>query len=554
MTRGGGCVIYQVPLLRCVFRDRVTKPLPVAEALRRSADIVGLEFEVPTMLPAVLRRLLLPIVLDALGSPPTPKRWVRRFRQGRFSDGEMAALEDYLDRWRERFDVCDPVRPFDQVANLRASSGESRSAALLVATEPTGNNVPLFGSRTEADPLNLTVAEATRWMFNTQCWDTAAMKTGAAGDPKVKNGKTSGNPTGPLGGMGVLIPLGTTLYETLLLNTPIGAQDRLGTPQWRREPDDPRWAGRPQWSSDYIPDGLLDLWTLQSRRIRLFPTTTHSGEVVVNRVLVTAGDRLHGGVPDWEVHTAWRLENPNQASHTCLARPLRHVPGRRMWQGMRALLALEATSEQVRTSELLDQISGLKRDGLIDDRYPLRVAAVGIVYGTKSAAIEDLIHDVIPLPVAALRGSGEAYDLVVEATSQAEELGSAINQLSADLRRALGADPVPWNVGQRPSEQLLDALDPLVRRLLAGVSADADDPAKLEAGQLAWELLAERAVRRCAAPLFDVPPSAFLGREISSGNKTVSYKLGTAANRFDAQIREILPRAHHFRTSREKTG
>lgn len=555
MVTDGGCLIRRVPWLRCLLRDGTTTSLPLAEALRHSDDIVGLVFEVPTMLPAVLRQVLLSIVLDALGSPPTPKDWARRFRQGRFSDEELAVLDEYLDRWRERFDLFHPERPFGQVADLRTSKGDTRSAALLVATEPTGNNVPLFASRTEADPLNLSVPEAVRWMLNTQGWDTAAIKTGAADDPKAKGGKTSANPTGPLGGMGVLVPLGTTLYETLLLNTPIGAQERLGVPQWRREPEDPRWAGRAQWSPDYIPDGLLDLWTMQSRRIRLFPTTADSGQVVVDRVLVTAGDRLRDGVPDWEVHTAWRLENPAKPKpQTRAVRPLRHVPGRRMWQGMRALLALEDTAGQVRTSELLDQISGLEREGLLDDHYPLRVEAVGVEYGNQSAVVEDLIHDAIPLPVAALRGSGEAYDHVVEVTGQAEELGSAINQLSAELRRALGADPIPWNQGQRPSEQLLDALDPLVRRLLAGVGVDADDPAKLEAGQVAWEILAERAVRRCAEPLFDVPASAFLGREVSFGTKTSSYKLGTAANRFDAQIRKILPRAAHTRRHRKKTG
>ncbi|MGY4100752.1 type I-E CRISPR-associated protein Cse1/CasA [Nocardia sp. R16R-3T] len=542
----GGDLLHEVPLLPCVFRDGSAESLPVWPALQRSHEIVDVVFEVPTMFAAVLRHLLLPLTMDALGSPPTLKDWQARFERGGFSKDELDWLTGYLGQWSGRFNLFHLERPFAQVAGLRTAKGETKGAALLVATQPTGNNVPFFASHTEADPLALPVGAAARWLMHTHAWDTAAIKTGVVGDDRVKNGKTSGNPTGPLGNLGVVMPVGVTLYDTLMLNTPVGVQDRLGTPQWRRDEGDPRWAGGPQWSATYTPDGLLDLWTLQARRIRLFPTATEAG-TVVDRVIVAAGDRLGDGTPDWETHTAWRLDKPaKDTPQVRSARPLRHVPGRAVWQGVRALLALEAGNTDTktvstRTSELLVQLAALERRGLIDRSYPLRVEAVGIEYGNQSAVVEDLIHDAIPLPVAALRGQGEAYDLVVEVAQQAEQLAIAINQLSAELRQASGTEPIPWNKGQRPGEQLYYALDPLVRRLLAGVSADADDPGKLEAGQLAWEILAARATRRTAAPLLNVPASAFLGRTGTS--KKYPYKLGLAANSFDAAVKRILPRA-----------
>lgn len=550
----GGNLIDQVPLLHCVFRAGGRSSLPLGEALRQSHEIVGFVFEVPTMYPATLRQLLLPIVLDALGSPDTLAEWARRFEQGRFTDEELAKLTAYLAQWSDRFDLYHPERPFGQVAGLQTAKSETKGAALLVVTEPTGNNVPLFASRSEADSLDLSTAAAARWLMQAQAWDTAAIKTGVLGDPKVKGGKTSGNPTGPLGSLGVLLPIGLTLYDTLVLNTPVGVKDRLGTPQWRREPDDPRWAGGPAWSQAYVPDGVLDLFTLQSRRIRLFPKATDDG-TVVDRVIVAAGDRLRDGPPDWEPHTAWRIDrSKKQASALRSVRPMRHAPGRAVWQGMRALLALEADAAEVKTSELIDQLSALEREHLLDRSYPLRVEAFGIEYGNQSAVVEDILHDGISLPVAALRGQGDAYDLVVEVTQQAEDLASAINQLSADLRRSLGAEPIKWDKGQRSSEQLLSALDPLVRRLLTGVSVDADDLEKLEQGHIAWETMAERITRRTAEPLFEVPSSAFLGREISTGNRAYSYKLGQAANRFEAKLRQILPRAAEARRDGKRTG
>jgi len=114
----------------------------------------------------------------------------------------------YLDRHAERFDLFHPDFPFAQVAGLHTVKDETKPVSLLLPAVATGNNVPLFSARTEADPPALTPAEAARALLAAQCWDTAAIKSGAAGDPQVKYGKTTGNPTGPLGQLGVVVPWG----------------------------------------------------------------------------------------------------------------------------------------------------------------------------------------------------------------------------------------------------------------------------------------------------------------------------------------------------------
>ncbi|MFI5501013.1 type I-E CRISPR-associated protein Cse1/CasA [Nocardia asteroides] len=535
-----GNLCHSVRLLSCRFDDGTVKELPLVEVLRASHHIVSIELEVPTMFPAVVRQLLLPITVGSLGSPPTPKLWGERLERGQFSDGEWSRIESYVAEYGDRFDVLDRVSPFGQVSDLHTAKGETKGAALLVATTSSGNNVPLFADRTEGDPLRLSLDAAVRWMLHTQCWDTAAIKTGVVGDPKAKNGKTSGNHTGALGQLGVVMPIGRTLYDTLLLNTPIRVGHRLGTPHWAREPMGPQWQTRD-------PNGLLDLWTWQSRRIRLF-TEEVGDTLVVERVIVAAGDRFSAGVPDWETHTAWRKDKPVKGTPAAPLRPLRHVPGKAAWRGLDALLALEdASSSVAQTSELLDQLVELDAEGAIAQDYPLRVDTFGVVYGNQSAVIEDLVHDTIPMPIAALRGSGLAYEIVVEAADQAERLVNAVNYLSADLRRALGSEPIPWDKGQRPGEQLLVALDPVVRRLLAGVSADAGDEDKLLRGQVGWELIAYDAAMRCAEPLFALPAAAFAGRKVTTGVKERHYCLGEAANSFHRAVNSILSRAAAIR-------
>lgn len=519
------------------------------DALLRSEEIEDLVVEVPTQMPALLRQALLPVVLDALGPPGDRREWARRFSAGHFTPEESDTIHDYLETHRDRFGLFDPTAPFAQVADLRTAKDETKGPALLVATAATGNNVPLFASRSEGDPLPLTPAQAARWLLHTHCWDTAAIKTGAAGDPSVKSGKTTGNPTGPLGQLGVVLPVGRNLYETLLLNLPIGAQAMVGVPQWRRDPPGPTWQTR-------APEGLLDLWTWQSRRVRLLPEETPDG-VRVTRVVICAGDRL-SQFQEWEPHTAWKIDKSTKNPTGAQRRPRRHVPGKAIWRGLDALLAVEsaeAGTDTFETSVLLDQLAGLEQDGAVAEDYPLRVETFGVVYGTQSAVIEDVLHDAMPLPVSALRTDGEAYAILIEVTQQAEELARAVNHLSDDLRRSVGADPIPWDKGQRPGELVLHALDPLVRRLLTGVRAAAGDEQLLERGQLAWEELAHRSTKEITERLFALlPASAFAGREVERNSKTFTYRPATAERVFRRRLDQILPRAAEAHREKHRAG
>lgn len=524
-----------LPLRRC--HDGALLEAGIEQALIEAHTFTELVVEAPTQIPALLRQVLLPIVADAVGLPADRAQWRKRFEAGAFSEDEREQIRTYLAKYDDRFEAFG-LTAFAQAGTLEATSGETKGAGLLVATEFTGNNVPLFGARTESEPPALTPAEAVRWLVHAHCWDTAAIKTGAKGDSKAKAGKTTGNPTGPLGQLGVLIPIGRTLYETLLLNLPIGSGATLGTPQWRRPP-----AG-PEWDAAAYPDGLLGLWTWQSRRIRLFPEETPQG-VRVRRVLVSAGDRMRE-LPEWEPHTAWKYDKPVAKAKAADRKPRRHVPGKAIWRGLEALLAVEQSDLEggsVETSSLLKQVADLRSVGALPEDYPLRVEAFGVTYGTQSAVIDDIYHDLIPLPVAALQADAEVYGALVEMADQAEQLSRAINRLSADLRRAAGLDPIPWDKGQRPGEQLLYLLDPVVRRVLGRVGGLDDE--QLEAVLLAWERAAYRMTREVADTVFAaVPEQVFAPRRSKGKEEAVSTPgLGEVEDRLRRALAAILQRA-----------
>lgn len=517
--------------------------LGIAEVLARAHELEGLVVEFSTQLPAVLRQVLLPVVAHATGAPRTLREKGERLaREGGFTQDELDGIRTYLDQNRGRFDLFDPAEPFGQVAGLRTPKDETKGAAALVATAANGNNVPLFATRSDADPLDLTPAQAAHWLVHAHCWDTAAIKTGVVGDPEVKAGKTTGNPTGPLGQLGVIVPAGRTLYETLLLNLPVTPAGTLGVPQWLRGTHEAAWKSREAV-------GLLDLWTWQARRVRLIPHEDEGGQLKVARVVISAGDRLTP-MYEREPHTAWTFTAPAKKSASALPerRPRRHTQGKAVWRGLDALLAptRQGPEGTFETSVLLDEISGLRETGSLDADYPLQVETFGMVYGTQSAVVEDVIHDAIPLPLLALHQDSEAHQLLLDVAEQAERLAKAVNNLSADLRRAAGTEPIPWDKGQRPGELLLHALDSQVRRLLAGVQGAGTDEGVLEQGRLAWEQVAHRQAWDVANTLLlSAPATTFAGREVDQpgkAGKKQTYRLGTAGANFRRQVDEILPR------------
>ncbi|MDP4511811.1 type I-E CRISPR-associated protein Cse1/CasA [Nonomuraea turcica] len=513
-----------------------SEPQSLRHTLLHAHEYDALEVEISTHTPALLRQVLLPVVMDALGRPGDRTEWARRFAHGRFTEEQQQAISDYLDEHRSRFDLFSNEAPFAQVPQLHTAKEETKGSALLVATEASGNNVPLFASRTEANPLPLPPAEAARWLLHAHCWDTAGIKSGAVDDPAVKAGKTTGNVTGPLGALGVIVPMGRTLFETLMLNIPIGRQPVDDLPQWRRPFAQAAWHIR-------SATGLLDLWTWQARRIRLIPEQTDEG-LRVCRVVLCTGDRLQA-IPEWEPHTAWTFQKAPKSPTGTVRRPRRHVPGKAAWRGMEALLTAERQDSDggVETSILLSQLADVQADGFLPFDYPLQVQTIGIVYGTQSAVVEDVLFDSIPLPAAGLRTESDTYTTLVEVTEQAEDLAKAINDLSADLRRARGADPIPWDKGQRPGEYVLHALDPLVRRFLVDVRAASDDSALLEQGRAAWERLAQQRTREVAEQLLAAATgSEFVGRVVRKDNRDYVYRLASAEQNFRQRVRAALPR------------
>lgn len=520
-----------------VSRGGAITQVSLRKALTHSHDIDDLALAPPTLAVAVMRQTLLPITIDALGLPSDEHEWAGRWWAGKFDED---LLERYLDEHRHRFGLFDEVAPFAQVASLRTSKGEAKPSSLLVPSLPTGNNVPLFGARAEDDPPAMPWQEAAGWLLHAHCWDTAGIKSGATGDPQVKSGKTTGNQTGPLGQLGIVLPKGPSLFDTLMLNLPIVPADRRPSheerqdrPQWRRAPQDAAWSLR-------AAHGLLDLLTWQSRRIRLIPSTdSGTGQTVVREVVVTGGDRLLS-IPDYEPHTGWTITKSPKAGQAP-RRPRRHRSGRAAWRGLDGLLAIRSDGGDASpvTSPLLQQVSGLQAESALPYDYPLGVETVGVDYGNQSAVVENVVHDRIPLPVTALRADFQVGEAVERLATDTEGLVKAVDGLEGDLCRSMGGEMAAWDRGARASERLVHRLDGVARRVLAGLQREPDRVADAAS---AWATAARKAALETADELLsDLPPAAIIGREVQVRSRSVTHRASLAELRFRAKLRQVFP-------------
>ncbi|MFE7317905.1 type I-E CRISPR-associated protein Cse1/CasA [Streptomyces sp. NPDC057555] len=516
--------------LPVVFTDGRAGEVGLREVLVCAHEVRSLALDVPSQVPPVVR-LLLAVAHRALGGPVDEKQWEAWWEKAAF---DKAVINAYLDEHRSRFGLFDAQAPFMQGGGLQALNGKTKSAALLVPHVASGNNVPLFSAERDARPDALSPAAAARWLLHAHAWDTAAIKTGAVGDEKAKAGKTTGNPVGALGQLGVIMPTGPTLWHTLMCNLlpTAGAAGGEDLPVWERPPLTGQWAER-------MPKGRLDLYTWPARRIRLIPEPDDQlpGGIAVRQVVVCGGDRLALGsgqeLRGWmssEPHSAWKRSKnlERKRKFPLVYWPVAHRVERQLWRGLAPLLARAelpsaAAARDAPTLQgpaVLAQLGTRQRMSALKG-MPLRILAVGFEYGNQSAVIEDTYGDELPLPIAVFSAQDEDWrEAVLEAVAAAEGAVRALGHLAENLAVAAGCrrqeEELLAGHRERARETAYAELDAPFRRWLTSLN---DEDADLDAALDRWARQVRDIIRgRARELLASVSPAAFHGQASETGD------------------------------------
>lgn len=530
------------PWLMARTLEGATTELGILPLLEQAHQLAGLTGEVPTQVFA-LTRLLLAVLHGAVTGPADLDEWGQLWE----ADALPAArIADYLHGHRDRFDLFHPDTPFLQVAGLRTAKDETFALTKLVADLPNG--VPFFTTR-RTTGLELSYAEAARWLVHCHAFDPSGIKSGAVGDKRVKNGK--GYPIGVAwsGQLGGVLLEGATLKQTLLLNlmardfasyTRDHAQDR---PAWERDPVGPA----EEIDGGRHPSGPVDLYTWQSRRVRLV-----AARGKVTSVLIANGERLtpqnmHGVEP----HTAWRRSMPQEkklGSSTPVYMPREHDPDKAIWRGLQSLLPGSSSRQGGSGADplapgILEWLSYLGNEQVIDPDQHVHIRAVGMVYGSNSSITDDIVYDTLAFRAAlANRDAEDLAGIVTSCVHAADHAARCVGNLAGDLVAAAGGDGA--GPRSRILEQVYAQLDSPFRAWLLTLRAGADEVAL----RTDWHQQAFQVAREVARELLtNVPPACWHGRVVRDRVLTAAH----AEARYWKDLRVALPFA--FREDNQLT-
>ncbi|MFD4415649.1 type I-E CRISPR-associated protein Cse1/CasA [Streptomyces sp. NPDC058476] len=517
-----------IDVLTCDGRQ---EQLSLRQVFAQAGEIRRIVGDLPTQEFALIR-LLLAIAHDAFEGPDGLEDWADLW-----ADPDcFHPVGQYLEAHRARFDLLDAVAPFMQTAGLRTAKDEVFSLNRIVADVPNGE--PFFTARMPTVE-RLTFAEAARWVVHAHAFDTSGIKSGAVGDDRVKAGKVY--PLGPgwAGTLGGVFVEGDSLRETLLLNLVAADSDHLefaaaqDRPAWRREPCGPGGSQR-------MPSGLRDLYTWQSRRLRLNADTDGVSGVVLGYGDPLASRNMHRHEP----MTPWRRSAAQEKKlrTTPVYLPREHDPARSAWRGIAALVADRSETAQGAEAALylrpgiLEWIARLVTEGELPRDYLVRARVIGAAYGTQQSVIDEITDDHLAMPVLLLhRQDRTCARQAIGAAQDADRAVLALGDLATDLARAGGGEQQGPRSAARATA--FDALEHPYRTWLADL-ATADDP--FERRQV-WQREVRSTIGRLGDRLIHAAgDAAWQGRTIAGKQGTLWLNAGLADTWFRARLARAL--------------
>ena len=395
------------PWLPCLTSEGKTCALSLREALQRAHELGELSADPPAT--AALTRLLVAVVHRSLDGPKTRRAWAGTWGKGRF---DPAAVDAYLDRWKARFDLFDPLQPFFQAP---LDHTVLKPPSLLDPAAAQGNNPTLFDHSMDGTAVPLPADEAARRLVALQAFAAGGLMSGEAG------GRVSGK-AALLSGSWVFLVSGRSLFHTLLLNTPVyNPAEEL--PFAVLGEDAPVWERPPSSSAvERNPAGWLDLLTYPSRRVQLVPDPDAPVPQVCH-VKVTDGDHPAAG---WgprsrELSLAF-TERPTGWAE------LRPAEGRDLWRDATVLFCTQVGgSERPRVVEHVATMVVSAAVG-IEERLGLDAYALA----TNKAKYLYWRHERLPLRTG-LFHTDAASEAISSAVEGADRVAKAIQRAVAEL-------------------------------------------------------------------------------------------------------------------------
>lgn len=527
------------PWICMVGRDCATMHVSLTEALVNAHLYTDLGGELPTQDIAILRLLLavlhtvfsrvdengndspLETVKDALA------RWKTLWQRSCFPE---KPLRDYLVKWRDRFWLFHPERPFFQV-NAAEIGTKYTSAKLNGELSESNNKIKLFPVQTGTNRERLNYAEAARWLIYQNAFDDNSSK------PKGKNLPVPG--IGWLGKLGLIQAVGNNLFETLMLNLCL----LNGRTLWEK-PNCPVWELAEPRSREraeiVIPDNQAELLTLQSRRLLL---KREAGSVVGYSLL--GGDFFAKENSFSEMMTLWNRREDKKTNEIWF-QPQRHNPDRFIWQEFNTIITEKNTDmkQALRCPGIVSWLETLQTARILPRHQMVRLRIASVQYGSSDYFTTDVYADEMALHANLLSEMAEAWRLMIEnEVSLCAQCASRMGWFATMLDKAAGDRKGSHEATAKM--RLFAAVDLPFRAWLAAQDAEGDGEAR-KAASRDWQNQARGiALKLGKAMIGETDSTAFVGRTVKEGPKgketEYHYSVPEAWLAFKRSVYKIYP-------------
>lgn len=335
------------PWIPCLKREGAG-PTRVEASLREAllhANEFACVLDRSPLTTASIHRLLLAVLQASVGEPSDGDEYGRgpasnEGLENLWRSGGITAspyrdrVEAYLNRWRDRFWLYHPERPFYQTTDL---DDFKDPVTRLAHDAASGNNATLWDHSFDDDPPALEPAQVARLLL---AFQTFALGGGKSEPFYLKDV--------PIVKSAACLLVGGNLAETLALNLvpyttskPFNhARPAEDAPFWERDALPEATAAL----KDYVPAGYLDYLTVPPRRVRL----KREADGTCRWVAVAAYHDVTLGTGYHDPMVAYRIRNVGKGKNEEL--PVAFRAERALWRESRALFfSTTRTDEAGRT-------------------------------------------------------------------------------------------------------------------------------------------------------------------------------------------------------------
>ena len=269
--------------------------------------------------------------------------------------------------------------------------------------------------------------------------------------------------------------------------------------------------------------------------------------------MVANGDKLAPQNMMGDPYTAYRFSKPQTAKFkSTVYMPKEHDAERTLWNGIGSLLiqgTTEATTDQgyrlVQPPAVVEWVSLLVNHKALEQAKMINACLVGMVFGTQSSVVSEIIEDSLPLHLSLLNeAAAEVSQTVKTAVAETNSAVWALGTFAGELSLAAGGDPERAREGIR--QRAFFAIDGPFRQWVVGLTGEE----VAEEARESWNKKARAILRmEIDQALHFAGTAAVIGRNTPDHG---FVSAATAENRVLYKLRTTLPLAAEIERKNEK--